>query len=89
MASFSDGENTCADHVGKRMGDSRAIASIGNVTRQPLGDPQTPFGHRQQHDASIRSQATAVEIGDDGLAANRWKNEREKFIVGHGGRGVF
>jgi hypothetical protein len=41
----------------------------------------------QQHHASIRSDAAAVESSGDLLAANGWKREREKAIFDHGGCG--
>jgi hypothetical protein len=41
----------------------------------------------QQHHASIRSDAAAVESSGDLLAANGWEREREKAIFDHGGCG--
>jgi hypothetical protein len=41
----------------------------------------------QQHHASIRSDAPAVESSGDRLAANGWEREREKAIFDRGGCG--
>jgi hypothetical protein len=43
--------------------------------------------HRQQHDAAIGGDATAVESRCDFFAGNGWKREGQKIIVSHGGRG--
>ena len=45
------------------------------------------LGHRQQHDAAVRREAAAVEIGCDFLARDGWKRERRNRSVGHGERG--
>jgi len=38
------------------VGDAQWIATIGETARQPLRDPETTLGHRQQHDAAIRGE---------------------------------
>jgi hypothetical protein len=43
---------------------------------------------RQQHDAAIRAEASAIKGGSDFLAIYRWKRERQQIIVGGGGRGT-
>ncbi len=63
------------------------MATIRKRVREPVGDPQTTLGHRQQHDAAVRREATAVEIGCDFLAGDGWKRKRQDRSVGHGGRG--
>ena len=40
----------------------------------------------QQHDATIRTDAPAVESSGDFLGANGWKRKREKAIFDCGGR---
>jgi hypothetical protein len=42
----------------------------------------------EQHDAAIRRDPSAIKGGNDLLALNGWKGERQQIIVGHGGRGV-
>jgi len=69
------------------VGDPRGIAMVGKAARQSFGDAKAPLRHRQQHDAAVRGQATAVEIGCDFLARDGWKRERQEIIVGHGERG--
>jgi hypothetical protein len=44
-------------------------------------------GHRQQHDAAVGADATAIERGCDFLAGDRWNRKRHEVIVVHGGRG--
>jgi hypothetical protein len=48
---------------------------------------KTPIGHRQQHDAAVGADATAIERGCDFLAGDRSKPERQEVAVGHGERG--
>ena len=43
---------------------------------------------RQQHDAVIRAEASAVKGGGDLFALYRWKHGRQQIIVGGGGRGA-
>src|SRR3954453_8137855 len=50
-------------------------------------DPQPPLHHAEQQDAAIRGDASAVEGGDQLLAANGWKTKRQDRIGGHGGCG--
>jgi hypothetical protein len=83
-----DGENARPDHVRERVGDARGIASIGKEARQPLGNPETTLGHRQQHDSAIRRKPSAIESGRDLFAGNGWKRKRRETIIRHGERGV-
>ena len=81
-----DREDARADHVGQRKGNPRWIATVGKTARQSLGDAKAPLGHRQQHNAAIRGEASAIESTCDLLARNGWKRERQEIIVGHGER---
>jgi hypothetical protein len=56
--------------------DPGRIAPIRKHAGKPINDPQTTFGHRQQHNAAIGSKAAAVEIGCELLAPYGWKRER-------------
>jgi hypothetical protein len=69
------------------MGDPQRIAMVGEATCHSVGEAKTPIGHRQQHDAAVGADATAIESGCDFLAGDRWKRERQEVIVGHGERG--
>ncbi len=87
LVAAGDGEHAGAQDVGDAVRHEQGIARIGNQACQPIGDPQTALGGGQQHDAGIGGKASAVEVGDDFLAAHCWKQERRVGIVGHGGRG--
>ena len=67
--------------------DPCGITMIRKAARQSFGDTEAPLSHRQQHNATVRGQATAVEICCDFLARDGWKRERQEIIVCHGGRG--
>ncbi len=60
---------------------------IRKAARQSFGDTEASLRHRQQHDAAVRSQTTAVEICRDFLTRDGWKRERREIVVCHGGRG--
>jgi len=73
--------------ISARVWVIRGIATIREAARQSLGDAKAALCHREQHNAAVRGQATAVEIGCDFLTRDGWKRERQKIIVFHGGRG--
>jgi hypothetical protein len=70
------------------MGDPIRIAAIRDHSSEPLGDAEPTIGLGEQHDPAIGTDPPAVKGGGDLLAADGWKAERQKVIVGHGGRGV-
>jgi hypothetical protein len=86
LVAARNGEDAGADHVRERAGDPRGIATIQKAARQSFGDAKASLRHRQQHDAAVRGQATAVEIRCDFPARNRWKREWQGSIFNHGGR---
>jgi hypothetical protein len=53
-----------------------------------VGDarPAPRFG--EQHHAAVGTDPSAVKGGGDLLAVDGWKAQRQKVVVGHGGRGV-
>jgi hypothetical protein len=53
-----------------------------------IGDTQPALRLGQQHDAAVGTDPPAVKGGGNLLAVHDWKAERQKGIVGHGGRGV-
>ena len=47
---------------------------------QDDGDGAAPsFGHGEQHDAAVRSEAAAIEIGRDHLPRNGWKGKAGSY----------
>ena len=46
-------------------------AGVFDASRQPLGNPQPALHLRQEQNAAIRRQLTAIKPGDDRLAADR------------------
>jgi hypothetical protein len=70
------------------MGDPVRIAAVRDRPSEPLGDAEPTIGLGEQHDPAIGTDPPAVKGGGDLLAANGWKAERQKVIVGHGGRGA-
>jgi hypothetical protein len=63
LIAAADCENTGADHIGETVSDARPVAAIRDAARQPLGNPEAPFGQREKHDAAIGSEAPAFEGG--------------------------
>jgi hypothetical protein len=55
---------------------------IGNLRRQSITDAQTSFGPRQQDDAAISRDPSAIECRDDFLARNGWQCERLRMASG-------
>jgi hypothetical protein len=87
LIAAGNGEDAGADHIRERVDDPRGLTTIREAARQSLGDAKAALRHRQQHNAAVRGQATAVEIGCNFLARDGGKGERQEFIVCHGGRG--
>jgi hypothetical protein len=65
------------------------IAGVPQAPGQGSGETETTLGVTQQQQATVGRQQATVEAGRHLLAANGWKIEGEKGIVGHGGRGSF
>jgi len=70
------------------MDDPVGVAFVRDPCREPLGKAKPPLRLRQQHDAVIPVEASAVKGGGDLFALYRWKRERQQLIVGGGGRGA-
>src|SRR5215212_2605052 len=70
------------------MGDPVRIAGVRDRPSEPLSDTEATIGLGEQHDPAIGTDPPAVKRGGDLLAADGWKAERQKVIVGHGGRGA-
>src|SRR5580704_7533103 len=70
------------------MGHPVLIAAIRDYPSQPLGDAEPTIGLSEKHDPAIGADPPTVKGGGDLLALDGWKGERQKIIVGHGGRGA-
>lgn len=68
------------------MQDPARIASIWDHSGELLGDAQPPRRLREQQDATVRGQASAIEGGCELLAPDGWKRERQTRRIEHGGR---
>ena len=88
LVAAADREHASAEHIDKAVDDPRRIAPIRDHPGELVGQAETTIGYRQQHDAAIGTDPPAIEGGGDLLGLNGWKAERQKAIVGHGGRGV-
>src|SRR4030088_245073 len=62
-------------------------APAGSPRGEPLGDAEPTIGLGEQHDPAIGTDPSAVKGRGDLLAADGWKAERQKVILGHGGGG--
>ena len=77
-----DCENPGAQNIGQPMDDPAGIAFVRDHCRKPLGEAKLPLRlrqQRQQHDAAIRAEASAVKGGGDLFALYRWKRERQQL----------
>src|SRR5207244_1352153 len=83
-----DCENPGTQNIGQPMDNPAGIAIVRDHCRKPLGEAKPPLRSRQQHDAAIRAEASAVKGGGDLFALYRWKRKRQQIIVGGGGRGA-
>ena len=70
------------------MDDPARIALVRDHPGELIGDIQPALRLGQQHDAAVGTDPSAVKGGGNLLAVDDWKAERQKVIVGHGGRGV-
>ena len=84
-----DGEHAEAQHLGHRVVDAIRIAPVPQTPGQGCGETETTLGVTQQQQAAVGRQQSAVETRRHLLAADGWKIEGKKGIVGHGGRGGF
>ncbi len=87
LVAAGDGEDAGAQDVGDAVRDTLRLARVADQRRQPLDDTQAALGGRQQHDAAIGGQPSAVKGSGDFLASDGWKAERLNRIVGHRGCG--
>ena len=65
----------------------RPIAPVGDQSSESLGESPPTLGKREQHDAAVGGETTAIEGSCDFLARHGWIGNGERVIVGHGGCG--
>ena len=82
-----DGEDAREQDLGQRVNHPRRVTAIGDHGGELPGDPHPSRRRGEQHHATVRRQAPAVERGGELLAPDGWKRERQYPIVGHGGCG--
>jgi hypothetical protein len=82
-----NGEDARAQDVIDAVGHQGGVTRVRNQPPQLRRNPQAPLHRAEQQDTAIGGNAPAVEGGDQLLAVNRWKTERQDRIVGHGGCG--
>ena len=70
------------------MDHLRLIAPVADAACQRLGEAGAPFRLAQQDEAAVGRDQVAIEGGAHLLAFDVWQIERERAIVGHGGRGI-
>src|ERR1700726_2379807 len=70
------------------MGHPVLIALVRDHPSQPVGDAEPTIGLSEKYDTAIGTDLPAVKGSGDLLALDGWKRERQKIIVGHGGRGA-
>lgn len=63
-----DVQDTGEQDLGQRVHDLARIASIRDHRSKLFGNTQSPGGLGEQHDATVRGQATAIEGGCELLA---------------------
>ena len=74
------------------LASSRATTQRSQLTDaagQGLGQAEAAFRLAQQDEVAVRRDQAAIEGGAHLVALDAWQIEREKAIVGHGGRGLF
>ena len=81
-----DGEDAREQDLGQRVNHPRRVTAIGDHGGELPGDPHPSRRRGEQHHATVRRQAPAVERGG-ALCPHGRKRERQYPIVGHGGCG--
>ena len=82
-----DRRDTCHHHFEHRVSDAVCIAAIGHRVGKSPAHTERALLFSQQQQAAVGGLVAAVEINCELLAADRWKIEGKRRIVGHGGCG--
>jgi hypothetical protein len=66
------------------MGHAARVAVVRDHRGQLICNAEPPIPVREQHDAAVRGDASAIEGGADLLASYRWWVEGPGYIFVHG-----
>jgi hypothetical protein len=81
-----NGEDTATQNVGHCVGDQGLVTMVGNNRGQHVDQAKPLVGTGQQQNAALGTDQPTIESSGDLLLADTWQREREKGIVGPGGR---
>ena len=89
LIAAGDREHAEAQQGRQRVDHPLRVSPVLDTAGQRLGQAEPALRRAQQDQPAIRRERSAREIGGHFLALHGWKIEREKGILGHGGRGAF
>ncbi len=81
-----DQQGSIPDHLRKLVPHPVRVARIFEAGSQPFGDPKPLLDGRQQQDAGIRGEPTAVEPDMHRLTRDGWQTRQNPCTIDHGGR---
>jgi hypothetical protein len=81
-----DQQGAIPDHLGQFVPHPLRVARVFDARRQPFGGLEPLLDGRQQQDAGIRGEPTAVERNMHRLAGDGWKTRQNPRTFIHGGR---
>ncbi len=81
-----DQQGSIPDHLRKLVPHPVRVARIFEAGSQPFGDPKPLLDGRQQQDAGIRGEPTAIETDMHRLARDGWQTRQNPRTLVHGGR---
>jgi hypothetical protein len=87
LVSAGNRKHARAQDIGHAVGDKCWIARVGNQPGEALRDAHVALDSGEQHNATVRCQATTIESRDDFLPSDGWKAKRLSRSIGHGGCG--
>ena len=88
LVAAGDRRDTRHHHFEHRVPDAVCIAAIRHRVGKPPAHTERALRLSQQQQAAIGGLVAAVKINCELLAADRWKVEGKRRIVGHGGCGA-
>jgi hypothetical protein len=81
-----DQQRAVADHLGQFVPHPVGVARVFEAGGQPFGDLEPLLDGRQQQDAGIRGEPSAVETDMHRLARDGWQTRQNPRTFVHGGR---
>jgi len=81
-----DQQGAVADHLGELVPHPVRVARIFEAGGQPFGDLEPLLDGRQQQNAGIRGESSAVKTDMHRLARNGWQTRQNPRTFPHGGR---